>query len=128
VSLPGASTDQAALLGVGLAATISISASDGPWELIESCIGAALLLLIQAFYRPDQRSSGREIKIEAVAAAGVKALCICLILAFFIQQVFHPSPFWLANLWLPVVFGVSTASIYLLRKGIPRGRPVSAQD
>ena len=45
----GDQVDQAAVLGVVLAAAVSISSTEGQWEPIESVVGLVLLLLVRAF-------------------------------------------------------------------------------
>jgi hypothetical protein len=114
------SVDRAALLGVGLAATIGLSASEGPWELIESAIGLALLLLIMAFYNADRKGHARVSRAEAAAVSGVLALCVCLVAAFPLQRFARLSLDQLGNVWLPAVFVVSAVGSYLFRRPLPR--------
>jgi hypothetical protein len=97
--------DQAALLGVGLAATISISASDGDWEFIESIIGVVLLCLVLSFLGASGKTSPSVRPLRWVAVAGVQALCCCLILAYPIQKFFEQMPARIGDMWLPLVFG-----------------------
>lgn len=53
----GSGIDEAALLGVALAATVSISVAEGEWELLDTIVGVAMLFVVSSYY---QFSTARE--------------------------------------------------------------------
>ncbi|GLY43010.1 hypothetical protein Amsp01_090330 [Amycolatopsis sp. NBRC 101858] len=123
----GTGVDQAAVLGVVLAAAVSISASGGDWELIESAVGVVLLLLIRAFVDTGQ-VVGEGHRPQRLAVSGVVGLGVVLVVAWPLQWLFpregpkeNPAlAFVLAGVW-GVVF---LAYARMLRTGWwPRRRP-----
>lgn len=95
--------DQSALLGVALAAAISVSAAEGPWELIESVVGVVLLAVLWAFYPWNglkgslngDRVRGR----QRYAVAGVVGLC-CTLIPGWPLQAHVPTKWMLPAVWL----------------------------
>lgn len=97
--------DQAALLGVALAATVSISAAEGPWEPIETVVGLVLISVVAAYY--DFSTSLREWSwARSAALASVIALCWCLTVAWPLQSV-GLNPYW----WLPIVWILTAGAV-----------------
>lgn len=70
----GSQVDQAAVLGVVLAAAVSISAAEGAWEPIESIVGLVLLLLVKAYVDTNQvvgvSRRARRLALSAVIGLG----------------------------------------------------------
>lgn len=78
--------DQAAVLGVALAASVSISAADGPWEPMESVVGLILICLLGTYFG-THRVHGDANRRKRVSLASVLALSWCLVMAWPIQLV-----------------------------------------
>jgi hypothetical protein len=78
--------DQAAVLGAALAAAVSISAADGPWEPMESIVGLVLICLIRTYVDFDAGSTGFH-RRKRLAVAGVLGLAWCLVVAWPLQLV-----------------------------------------
>src|SRR4051794_34364081 len=75
-----ASTDQAALAGIGVAGVISISAADGPYTPFDAVLDLVLLLVFIYFYEQRERTGERTARFLSAPAA-VLALVMCLILS-----------------------------------------------
>ncbi|GAA4630566.1 hypothetical protein GCM10023196_056420 [Actinoallomurus vinaceus] len=82
----GGPIDQAALVIAGLAATITLITTSGPWGPLSIPLGITILLTVLAFYDPP-RTSGRD--LQALARRGVFAsvggLAICILLGWGLQ-------------------------------------------
>src|SRR5688572_25283038 len=89
--------DQAAVLGVVLAASVTISTAGEAWELIESIVGLVLLMLIAAYFDTAGIDGAGNLR-KRLALAAVSALCCCIMVAYPIQY-FTGAP--LAELTLP---------------------------
>jgi uncharacterized membrane protein len=100
----GRNTDQAALLGVALAATVSISAADGPWTPVESLVGVVLLCVIVAYYDVDREYSGVRVWMKLIALAAVIAICSCLVVAWPAQEVGLDTG-WVLPVWWFIAAG-----------------------
>jgi hypothetical protein len=106
---PERSTDQAALLGVALAATVSISAADGPWEPIESIVGIVLLSVVVAYFDFSRSHLDGQTWVRPAALASVLGLCWCLVIAWPLQQLGMNTYWWLPVCWIVVaivIFGL----------------------
>jgi hypothetical protein len=70
-------SDDTAVLGIALAATIGISASEGAWEVLETVMGAILVLILLTYVdlKDLRRSSSVRRKL---VFSGVMALCVSL--------------------------------------------------
>lgn len=97
--------DQAAVLGVALAVSVSISAAEGPWEPIETILGLVLMLVIRTYFRSDGLT-GDENRVKRVTLAGIVGLCWCLVASWPLQSallllkwpslvIFMPPAVWL---------------------------------
>jgi hypothetical protein len=79
--------DQAALAVAGLAATVTLITTSGPWVPLSIPLGITILLAVFAFYQPPPRTSGRDPR--ALARRGVFAsvggLAICILLGWGLQ-------------------------------------------
>ncbi len=100
--------DQAAVLGVVLAAAVSISAAEGVWEPLESIVGVVLLLLVAA-YVDTGRITGKGLRVQRWAVSGVVGLGGVLVAAWPLQlSGLKPGSAalngWLCGVWLSVVF------------------------
>lgn len=81
----GGQVDQAAVLGVVLAAAVSISAADGDWEPIESVVGVVLLLLLKG-YVDTRQIVGKGRGARRCAVSGVVGLGGVLVAAWPLQS------------------------------------------
>ncbi|MEU8611563.1 hypothetical protein AB0C29_26605 [Actinoplanes sp. NPDC048791] len=107
----GQGNDQAALLGVALAAVISVSVADGSWEPIETIVGLVLLLVVAAFWNFQALKHGHAARVRRLLAlTAVSSLCVCLVAAWPIDQV---RPGHLSSWILPAVWA-TTFTIFLL--------------
>lgn len=124
---PGRNADQAALLGVALAATVTISVEDGQWEPIESIVGIVLLTIVRAYYDLSPAHLGTQTRARLVALASVAGLCCCLVLAYPAQRA-GINTFWaLPFFWIGLAAGFF---VWLWRRHgrIPSGQAENAQD
>jgi hypothetical protein len=101
--------DQAAVLGAALAASVSISAADGPWEPMESVVGLVLICLIRTYVEIDAGSTGFH-RRKRLAVAGVLGLAWCLVVAWPLQLVMSGlgqdrwTDFLLPIVWIGLVW------------------------
>ncbi|WP_410811875.1 hypothetical protein [Micromonospora sp. 067-2] len=98
--------DQAALLGVALAATVSITAAEGPWEPIESIVGLVLVVIVGAYHDLAEVRRERGGLVRRIALASVLALCCCLVVAWPLQSINLNLYWWLPGTWSVVVVAV----------------------
>lgn len=79
--------DRAALLGTALAAVVALSfGGQGEWDWLAAATGAALLLVLAAFFRlPGGGVPGSRVRAELAAVSAVAALAATLVLAPIIQ-------------------------------------------
>ena len=90
---PSRNPDEAAVLGTTLAAAISISVAEGPWEPIESVIGLVLIVVILAYMEPHRARRQPWSPARRWAVAGVLGLCVSLALAWPLERLFgNPDP------------------------------------
>ncbi|MEV4711271.1 hypothetical protein [Micromonospora sp. NPDC049374] len=109
---PEAHSDHVAILGVALAATVSIAAAEGPWEPLETIVGIVLVLVVVAFHdRPGGQGRGEGWARQAVLAS-VLALCCCLIVAWPLQSIGLDVYWFLPGTWL---LAAVAGWVYLLR-------------
>ena len=80
--------DEAAVLGATLAAAISISVAEGPWEPIESVIGLVLIVVILAYMEPHKGRRSLRSAPRRWAVAAVLGLCLSLALAWPLERLF----------------------------------------
>lgn len=73
----GNSVDQAALAGIGVAGTISISSADGPYTPFDAIMGLVLMMIYLAFRQSSQRKPPSSASWRTVSAA-VIAVLLCL--------------------------------------------------
>jgi len=104
--------DEAAVLGVALAAAVSISTAGGNWELLESIVGVVLMTVIVSYYDYRQLFSARGERGRKASFAGVVGLCACLITAWPLQ--FISSEGVLSDLLLPLVWAATAGAILAL--------------
>jgi hypothetical protein len=115
--------DEAAVLGATLAAAISISVAEGPWEPIESVIGLVLIVVILAYMEPHKSRGSQGSAPRRSAVAAVLGLCLSLALAWPLEQLFgntDPRAPVEETLWpgaLPIVWAVTTALAMWLLSG-----------
>ena len=81
-----ARTDQAALMGVTLAAFLTIFLPEGPWGWMGTIVGVTLGLLLVGYYRPIWSRTLLDALSKALALATVGALCFSIAIAFFFQE------------------------------------------
>jgi hypothetical protein len=119
--------DEAAVLGATLAAAISISVAEGPWEPIESVIGLVLIIVILAYMEPHRAHSFQRSAPRRWAVAAVMGLCVSLALAWPLERLFgntDPGAPVEEALWsgaLPIAWAVTTTLALWLLSG--RGAP-----
>jgi hypothetical protein len=81
-----AKTDQAALMGVTLAAFLTIFLPEGPWGWFGTIVGVTLGLALLGYYRPIWSPVLLDVISKALALATVGALCFSVAIAFFVQE------------------------------------------
>ncbi|MEI8410725.1 MULTISPECIES: hypothetical protein [unclassified Kribbella] len=112
--------DQAAVLGATLAATVSISAADGPWEPMESVVGAVLICLVITYVDAESLSDDRY-RRRRVALASVLGVCWCLVIAWPLQLALSGlglgrwTDFLLPLLWIVLAW----SQVRRMRRGRP---------
>ncbi len=115
--------DEAAVLGATLAAAISISVAEGPWEPIESVIGLVLIVVILAYMEPHKGRGSQRSAPRRWAVAAVLGLCLSLALAWPLERLFgntDPLAPVEETLWpgaLPIAWAVTTALALWLLSG-----------
>jgi len=70
-------SDDTAVLGIALAATIGISASEGAWEVLETVMGAILVLILLTYVDLKDLRGSSFVRRKLVFS-GVMALCVSL--------------------------------------------------
>jgi hypothetical protein len=112
-------SQDATLVGVAVAGIISVVISEGEWDLFDSMVGLALLLVLLAYgkFRREVVNS----PWEAIAVGAVFAFCVVLLVGPLIAVIPNwthwPVPpaqprqlegFWFCVVWLPlaVVFAL----------------------
>ncbi|WP_410597325.1 hypothetical protein [Amycolatopsis sp. lyj-23] len=109
----GDQVDQAAVLGVVLAAAVSISAAEGPWEPIESIVGLVLLLLVKAFVDTAQ-AVGPARRAQRLALAAVIGLGAVLMASWPLQKLLCLLNWGGALKWMLVVVWIAVFVGYAL--------------
>ena len=71
----GVQTDRLAVLGVALAAAVSVTAAEGAWDVLDFVVGLVLLVLLFCYYPWNERADVRSL----VAVATVTGLCVLLV-------------------------------------------------
>jgi hypothetical protein len=109
--------DQAAVLGVALAASVSVSAADGPWEPLESIVGLVLVGLLVA-YIDAATVRGRGGFRRRAAVTGVAGLSICLTFAWPVQWLLNllGRPNWIDGV-LVALWVVATLALFTVLSG-----------
>jgi hypothetical protein len=116
--------DEAAVIGATLAAAITISVAEGPWEPIESVIGLVLIVVILAYMEPHKAHGSQWSAPRRWAVAGVMGLCVSLSFAWPMERLFgntDPRAPVEEMLWpgaLPIAWAVTTALALWLLSGI----------
>jgi len=78
-------SDQAALIGVALAAFIALAMGVGQWTLLSTALGLTLAIVMIAYIHiPTGSMRSRLLRLLAVSAVG--ALDVCLTLAYPLQE------------------------------------------
>jgi uncharacterized protein len=79
--------DPAALLGVVLAAVLTLFLPEGAWGPFAAIVGAGLSLILLAYYRPDLNEYRLwTVILQALAAASIGGLCLMILAAWPIQE------------------------------------------
>jgi hypothetical protein len=86
--------DQAALMGAGLAATVTLVLGEGAYSLFSTIVGVSLILVVTGYYRPvwERQKRWRHMLWRAVALGAVIGLCASVTMAYPLQQLLEESP------------------------------------
>jgi len=119
VDRAGESAHDPAVIGVALAAIVSVVVDEDAWDLYDSLVGVTLILVLLAYGRFRRRTVAT--RSEALAVGAVWAFCVVLVFGFAIDgfQVWlgwppvgerHPfDGFWFCVVW--AVLTVAFAAI-----------------
>jgi hypothetical protein len=78
--------DPAALMAAAVAAVLTITLSEGEWWWLDMIIGATLLLVLFAFYRPTAPNSRGRAWLKAAAFGAVAGLSVVLLVSYPVQE------------------------------------------
>jgi tetrahydromethanopterin S-methyltransferase subunit C len=102
-----ASADQAALLGVALAAAVTIALAPEKWDLSDSLIGLVLTMIVLAFLDWSAVCGPSCLKRRQLAVAAVLGLCSCVTFGVAVRHQ------WREDLQLVGFWVLVTAAIYV---------------
>lgn len=131
--------DEAALGSATVAAVVALAFGPGAYGWLNSGVGAALALLLSAYYRPALNPPGisRDANTRALAFGAVAGLLVAMILAWPIQWGLcraghcyretepNPADLWIACIW--VVAGLVLAAVHRRRVPPCSDRPLADQ-
>lgn len=86
--------DQAALMGAGLAATVTLVLGEGAYSLFSTIVGVSLIVVLIGYYRPvwEPQKRWRHTLRRAVAHGAVTGLCASVTMAYPLQQWLEETP------------------------------------